>query len=195
MDEFTFVRDISWDEVLAGWQKGEEEIWREYYTGHGFKSWLEWRSRRITQMKLSDRSWKLYQINSPLETVPNFFAGAFPGWHKYYPVGTQIATFSEIAEHPDIYQNEKVMGISKSFPPKTTMILFTKDLRTVVWEGMHRSAALALAFKKGIRDLSVAPAPEGGVPILLFAVITEFARAEEELFCQSYVQESGAPTT
>lgn len=184
MQRFLHQGSVSWNEVVEGWRKREEEIWREHYMERGFTSWIDWRSQWIKRLHLDWREWKRYEIENPYEMVPNFLVGAFTGWWKYYPPGERIATFADIAEHPDLPENAKVAALRMSFPVPTEIIGLRMHDQIVVHEGVHRSAAIALTARDGLH-----------VPLRVSIVMTEFEPEERDLFMSSYIQDLDAPAS
>ncbi len=145
------VRRVTWKEVFDYWRESEvgrgwDKLWRD----RGFESWDQWRMTYATQLGLPHAFWDEFVVSrDPREFASGLWAGGFNGWADYWPESTQSARFSQIAEHPDLPNNDKVKKLVEDFPEETTIMLLNFATEHIVFEGMHRCAALALMKKLG----------------------------------------------
>ncbi|MBU1126437.1 MAG: hypothetical protein ABH826_04210 [Patescibacteria group bacterium] len=154
-NQLTFVRDISWQEVLNDWRERERDYWgwEEHIKERGFKDWDEFRARIHSKFcNPAKREWKLYRIEDPYEFVPRMFCGAFPGWKKYYPVNTKQIRFVDLVKNNKVTQNPKVASIIKSFPSSTIMIGICYKNDFVIFEGTHRASAISILAAQNNRS-------------------------------------------
>lgn len=120
---------------------------------------------------LERRQWEIVKLDDPAAVVPSMWAVAYSGWKRYYPPGTSRARLSDIAAYPDLPQNEKVVGLLKSFPSPTTLIAVRCGDDLALFEGMHRGVAIALTAREGrkiVGDIFVAQTTFGIDERLLF---------------------------
>lgn len=177
MEDFSLIESTSWPSVFESWRNREEEIWREHYVGRGFETWQTWREQWTIPLKLADRTWNIYKVEDPFLTIPNLLVGAYKGWRKYYPEGKRIATFADIAKHPELPENPKVKSMLADFPSPTEIIILKHGDQHILFEGTHRCATIALAASAGER-----------FSVDMTAAITEFGEEEGELFEKCYTQ-------
>ena len=169
----TFVRDTTWQEVFAAWEKRETKKWgwEPHYKEEGFDSWEAWRSQYIRPFSLDERLWKLYRVDDPMSFVPEMWAGGFKGWKRYVPEGTSMIRMKKLAKHSKLSENGKVQAILADPPSETVMIAFKLGEDFILFEGMHRAAAISLAA--GRDEL---------INMNLTLAVTEFGSDEQELF-------------
>lgn len=146
----TFIKTTTWNEVFAEWREREaawgwEAVWRE----RGYASWDEWRRTYTELLGLERRAWEIVKIDDPATIVPGMWAVAYSGWKRYYPSGSSRARLSDIADHPDLPQNGKIIGLLKEFPSPTTIIVLRCGDDFALFEGLHRAATIALAAREG----------------------------------------------
>ena len=153
------VKTTNWDEVFEGWASREERDpgWMECATKiKGWPDWRSWRGFSATMLGLQKKIWKVFEIENPLEEIPNMLVGPYTGWQKRHP-NTNLFTFSELLEAPEEYEawskNPKILDIIAHFPSETQFIaLLREDINKIVCiEGHHRAVALALAKKDGLK--------------------------------------------
>lgn len=180
MENLSFVGPTSWREVLSDWRARETGWgWEEFWKGRGFESWEAWRATYFESFRLPERQWKLHFLEDPAGLIPQMWAVAYTGWKQYYPTGASRARLSEIAQHPTLPMNEKIIGLRLSFPSPTTVIgiRFGNDL--AIFEGLHRCATIALAAERGAEAAGT-----------LFMALTDFGADESELFEKAITQKS-----
>lgn len=152
MFRLSFIKDLTWAEVLKDWREREQGLWDEHIKERGFKDWDEFRARIHNRFfSPAEREWKLYRIEHPYSFVPHMYAGAFPGWKKYYPESIDQITFKELVGNPEVAQNPKVAAIKSDFPTPTTILGAKYQDEYVVFEGMHRAAAISLLAREDER--------------------------------------------
>jgi hypothetical protein len=181
MEQLTLIRPMTWEQVLADWRSREardwgwERIWRE----RGFGSWDAWRVTNFLPLGLPERSWAEYRVADPQAFVPKMWAVAYSGWKRYYPPAAVKARLADIAAHPDLPGNSKVISLLKSFPDPTTIIGIRCGDELALFEGMHRAATIALAARRGEQ-----------VAGELRLALTEFRSDEAELFKKTITQQA-----
>ena len=149
-----YVDDCTWEQVFAWWRSNEEHLehWREFYTQQGYSSWEEWRRPKIEKFNCENLDWQIFEIKG-VNTILDFHGGPFSGWVKAVYEGRSMPTFREMMDHPWISSQPTVREISENFPEDTILTGLSCSPRGIyVIEGMHRSAAVALAIKEG-RDI------------------------------------------
>jgi len=175
---FEFVRNADWEEVRASWKGREETVWRAHYLERGFGTWESWREPYVRDFGLAGRTWTIETISDALSAVPEFYVGSFKGWQKYYPEGKMIATFADIARHPEIRDNTGVQYWLNHVPEKTRLMLFRCGEEIVVRDGTHRCVAMAILRTD---DLEFSCEVE--------AAIAEFGKNEHDLFLKAVDQQ------
>lgn len=177
------IGETSWDQVLRVWRSREEEVWRPHYEGRGWRTWLAWRMHYMGPFAPQTRKWSLYRVVDPVVTIPNFHVGAFRGWKRYYPEGSEVATFAELARNSKLLENRAVSKLlMDGFPPERQIICFRSADKLVVRDGTHHCAAIALAARLG--QTVVAPT---------IVTLTDFDPSQNELFLRSYDQRFAPP--
>lgn len=176
----TSVKATTWNNVFTDWREREaawgwEAVWRP----RGFESWDAWRKTYTEPLGLEQRTWEIVRLDDPAAIVPRMWAVAYSGWKRYYPLSSSRARLSDIAAHPDLPTNEKVVGLLKSFPNPTTMIALRSGDDIALFEGLHRAAAIALAARDGRR-----------VAGDVFVAQTTFGADERSLFEKATTQKS-----
>jgi hypothetical protein len=141
---------ISWHELIRGWENDElGREWAEHYKARGYTSWTEWRSDRWSMLGCAERAWHLYEIAEPLKTVPAFRGGPFHSWLPFYE-GKISLPFSQIVRKSDHPSQVKIRSVLDHFPSETTLIGLQRGEQILIFEGMHRCCALAVAGQEGI---------------------------------------------
>ncbi len=144
----SLIRPLEWTDVFAFWRENEEgnPAWIQHAKERGFPSWEAWRMTYVKQARLDEREWKLYRVNDPLVSVPRFLGGPFRGWIEgvYGDAGT-TPPFARIAERLEIVGNKGVSSLLGAFPEKTTVSGIMTSGGVMIFEGMHRCSALAIA--------------------------------------------------
>lgn len=141
---------MTWEDVFADWKEREakqgwETIWRE----RGFASWEAWRMSYLANLKPTERDWALVDVHNPQTTIPLFWAMAFRGWKQYYPASTSRARIRDIAAHPALAKNPKIVALSTQFPKETRLVAMRCGEDVMLIEGMHRAATIALFAERG----------------------------------------------
>ena len=146
-ERLRFVKNISWDEVFNFWRKGEENIprWIQHYKAGGYKSWDEWRKHTLSDLSYKDLHWELFEVENPMQTVPNFFGGPFRAWKARYYGGNSTVTFADLAKNEELKNSQIIREMVSNFPDKTYLIGLEANKEIVIIEGMHRCCALAIA--------------------------------------------------
>ena len=178
----TFIKNANWNDVLSDWRNREADNWgwEEHWKQRGFESWDDWRKNFYEgPIKLADLEWKLFQINDPFASIPNAWAVAYAGWKQYYSEAVTKIRFKDLVKNPEVRKNKKVASITKDFPTPTTIIGVRWGDELAIFEGMHRSNALAILAEGEER-------PEIEVNI----AITTLAPEERELFYKICTQKS-----
>lgn len=175
---FEFIRNTTWDEVFSDWKKREAGIWEDHFRAKGFETWDEWRGQLNLPWGLGTRDWKLFRVIDTLKTVPTFWAGAYPGWQKYFPKRVGKARFSDLLNSSILKNNKKISNVLNSFPARTQVIGFGLDDDVVILEGMHRCTALAIAA-----------ANESDIKTDFIIAITDFDESERDLFERARTQQ------
>jgi hypothetical protein len=142
-----FIKDLSWVDVFDFWRKGEENIprWIEHYKSSGYNSWDEWREHTLSNLPYKDLCWKLFEVDNPIQTVPNFFGGPFRAWKARYYGGNNTVTFADLAKNEELQNSQIIREMISNFPDKTYLIGLEANKEIVIIEGMHRCCALAIA--------------------------------------------------
>jgi hypothetical protein len=147
-----YVRDLTWEEAFDFWREseGENSKWAPHARERGFQSWEEWRRTMVAPARPAERRWRLYRVTEPLVAVPTFRGAPFRSWiqNVYGDLGSTPA-FADIVRRPEILKHEGVRALAGDFPRRTTIIGIEHSGDVVIIEGMHRSAALALAAAEG----------------------------------------------
>jgi hypothetical protein len=151
LQQFRFLKEVSWTEVFAEWKatEGADPVWQEFAVREkGWNSWEEWRGHQVAVFGAEKREWRLYEILLPNDTIPKFRIGPYGGWQKHFEK-KNVHTFADLArEHTDwISQNIGVRSRLANFPQPTQFIgiYLEQDNVIVLYEGHHRASAIALA--------------------------------------------------
>jgi len=152
-----FIKDISWEEVFAGWRDREShnEGWVNCATEvKGWPDWESWRRFSASQILADKRSWQIQKFDDSMEEIPAMLIGPYHGWQSRLPK-SNTASFAELLDIPEqlahFRQQEAVVSIGKKLPFSTQFIgVFREDVQKVVcFEGHHRATAIALAKREG----------------------------------------------
>lgn len=145
------IKSLTWDDVFAIWRNNEKNIprWIDHYRGRGFSSWDEWRRNTLNDFNISALSWKLFEIVSPREEIPQFLGGPFRAWVRKYYRGKKVTSFSEIVRVNGFERNAIINEMLSNFPAETYFVGLDVGAGIVILEGMHRGCALALAKQEG----------------------------------------------
>jgi len=149
------LRDLTWDEVFAGWREREAGSpgWIETATTiKGWPDWESWRMFTARQLGLPDREWAEYALTDPASDIPSFFVGPYSGWQSRCPK-PNATTFAELvaipAQEKEWSSRPDIVRMGHAFPSPTTLIGLRKpDGRIVLIEGHHRAVAAALAARQ-----------------------------------------------
>ena len=142
---FKLVRQIEWPEIFDAWRKGEarQESWKRHWEERGFDSWDEWRKAYAEPFQPETPKWFLYEITDPIKEFPEIYAVPSKSWIEKAYGGERTKKFKDIAEHPIIKDNDKIIAIKNNFPAETMLTGLLCGEKIVLVEGMHRAAALA----------------------------------------------------
>lgn len=147
------IGPLTWEETFAFWRKseGSSQEWLAVAKERGYGSWESWRLAYAPHFRLTERSWTLCRVTDPLRTVPERFHGApFQGWiERTYGNAGLMPTFDIIGASLRAHGNGRVAAILDTFPTETTVLGLLADNGIVVFEGMHRCSALAMAAATG----------------------------------------------
>ncbi len=156
------MKTISWINVLADWKAAEEKNWESFYHERGYASWFEWRESYIEDLGLMDRNWTEEVIKNPHEVIPNFTIGGYQSWKKYRPSGKRVVVFADVAvpvqsneisydnePRQDVRTNGRVSGLLGNLHDTTFLILQSPSF-SVVLDGTHRCAAIAVEAYDGV---------------------------------------------
>ena len=172
----SFLKETSWDEVFKAWQEKESSRleWQETAKMKGFETWEAWRSVWVEQIGAKDRSWSLYEIEDPIEALPEFLVGPTQSWQKPFKDELKLnSTFMALLGKMPMQANKKISSIIEDFPVSTQFIgIKLADGRHMLLEGHHRAAALTLAKNQNM-DLKV--------PGKVTLALTQFKPGEEQL--------------
>ena len=142
------IRPLEWADVFAFWRGNEEgnPDWVQHAKDRGFPSWEAWRMTYVKQARLDERAWNLYRVIDPLVSVPSFLGGPFRAWMEgIYGDSGATPPFAKIAERLKIVGNKGVSSLLETFPTKTTVSGIVVGNEIMIFEGMHRCSALAIA--------------------------------------------------
>ncbi|MFN7160346.1 MAG: hypothetical protein ACK4NC_01920 [Candidatus Gracilibacteria bacterium] len=140
---------ITWQEVTANWKEREDEIWKEFYTEAGFKSWEQFRLGYIHAFKLQKRSWIKKIVEQPQDFMTYMYPGAKKWEQSYLQKGVK-PNYKEMAYAGKFDNHDRIQDISKNFPRETEIIaLRNHEGKIVTIEGHHRAAGAALAQREG----------------------------------------------
>ncbi len=181
MNDLLYIRDIPWKEIWNTWKTTEEESWREYYTEKGFATWESWRNKYLDIIHPESRTWKLYNIQDPLLSVPECFVGPFLGWKQYYDDRAH-SRYKDIAKHPKIKENGKIAKMLADYPEEVLFIGLQGNNKTMFIEGTHRAVALSILSDE-VRD----------VETNAMVAMTEFSKDEQDTFEKIFSQINRVP--
>ena len=178
MNILAFDSHTTWQQVFSDWRAREVAWgWEDVWQPRGFASWDEWRRTYTEPLGFESRSWQIFRVDDPVAVVPDMWAVAYSGWKRYYPPGASRARLQDIAAHPDLPQNEKIIGLQNFFPNPTTLIAIRSGDDFALFEGMHRASTIALVAREGRR-----------VAGELFVTLTTFGPDEKMLFEKAITQ-------
>lgn len=142
---FKLIGPIQWPEIFDAWRKGEaqQESWKRHWEERGFSSWEEWRTVYAKPLHPETLNWFLYEITNPTEELPEIYAVPSKAWIEKAYGGEKTKQFKDLAEHPIIKDNDKILAIQNNFPDETMLTGLICDDEIVLVEGQHRGAALA----------------------------------------------------
>ena len=142
-----FIKNLAWNDVFNFWREGEAYIprWIQHYKAGGYKSWDEWRKHTLSDLSYKDLHWELFEVENPMQTVPNFFGGPFRAWKARYYGRNSTVTFADLAKNEELKNSQIIREMVSNFPDKTYLIGLEANKEIVIIEGMHRCCALAIA--------------------------------------------------
>lgn len=143
-----YLHDLFWEEVFGIWQDNEawDPNWVRLALSRGYRSWAHWRLKGYAYpFECPKAKWALYQINNPLELVPNFYAGPYRTWIKMWYRGKTRRPFSYLARLPGIQVNPKIKSMVENYPSEAILLgLRLKSGKIVIIDGTQRGCALAI---------------------------------------------------
>ncbi|MCC6643788.1 hypothetical protein IT411_03495 [Candidatus Peregrinibacteria bacterium] len=157
MQGLDFIEDSTWEEVFANWRADEAEqpSWQECARKKGWDNWESWRNYAADRLSLSRKKWRLYEVQSPQDFIPEMLVGPFKSWQQHLKE-EQIneLTFAEYVELESkrLSTNNKIVSLLWRFPRETQLIALRRPDRDQLtcFEGTHRSLTTAVAKKHGI---------------------------------------------
>jgi len=153
-----FKKNTTWGNIFDGWRKREanDPGWINCATNiKGWPNWESWRNFTVSQMRLKDLSWQIFEFTDPINEIPAMLIGPYTGWQKRVERKNQ-STFEDLINIPNqltfFKQHDKVNSMITDFPYVTELIgLIREDQNKIVCiEGHHRAVAIALAKKQKI---------------------------------------------
>ncbi len=157
-------REIRWETVLDEWRAAEEGQWEPLFRERGFGSWWEWRQSYVPELGIENRTWTEQVVERPHGVIPGLAVGGFRGWKQYRPADKDCATYADVARpfaagelsyagapRVDVRTNKKVMDLVGNLRDTSVLVLRCPSL-SVVLEGTHRCAAVAVEAQDGIRS-------------------------------------------
>lgn len=167
MHGLSFVRQMTWSEVFETWREIEAGIWEQVYKEKGFATWEEWRGSAVAPFLPEKRVWLLYQVLQPDLVIPQAWVGPFKGWKKYL-LGKGEGRFRDALASPEIYDNEKFVGLLANFPSTTTLMGVRYGEEIAIFEGSHRAMAITMGVGEGRK-----------IAKELFIILTDVASEQE----------------
>jgi hypothetical protein len=149
MENLEFIKSLTPKDVLETWRNMEENLehWKGFWHSKGFKSWQEWRETSHAPLFKKQLNWSLYKVNEPLKSVPEWRAGMFHAWNKWFYVNfpEKPPRLKDLLSHPGINNHWYVREIANNFfSPTTLTALRMPNGDIVIAEGMHRACAITL---------------------------------------------------
>jgi hypothetical protein len=154
-----FIRKTTWEEVFDGWRKREASNpdWVRCATEiKGWPDWESWRSFSANQFDAENLPWGLWEIENPMEEIPEMLVGPFTGWQGRFADGKKnVHSFEDLLNDPDQFvefsNHEVVKYILDSMPFSTELIAVQRgdNGKFVCIDGHHRATAITLARKLG----------------------------------------------
>ena len=149
MEELTFIKSLTPEEVFALWQSNEKDIehWKPFWEAKGFNSWTEWRQATHKALFEKPLKWSLCKVEDPFKSTPEWRGGMFNAWNKwFYPVlSEQPPRFKDLIAHPGVHNHWFIRKIADNFEtPTTVMAIRMPNGEICIAEGMHRCSAIAL---------------------------------------------------
>lgn len=143
-----YQHGINWPEIAKNWlhNEGTRPEWQTLAKEKGWSSWLEWRSNWVKNFNASKRQWHIYEIETPILSVPEFLIGPTQGWQAYFPKEEyDIHNFRELAALSSYKANNKVQDLIKNFPSQTEFIgIHLANGKIALIDGHHRAMAITL---------------------------------------------------
>ena len=150
MDDLEFIKSLTQEEVLKSWRKSEENVehWKGFWESKGHTSWEDW--RRTTHKALFEKplQWGLYTVSNPLTVIPEWYAGMFHSWDKWFygNFPEKPPKLKDLLAHPGIQNHWYVREIAHNFKGVETTLMATRLPNGSIYiaEGMHRACAITL---------------------------------------------------
>ncbi len=156
MRNLKLLKKLRWDDVFEVWRRTEENLehWKRYWHSKGYKSWADWRMKKVRAINADKMKWGLYEVKDPIKTISSWKGGPFTGWLKYFyaPLGKNarnLPTFTELATNPAVANHHYILGLITAFPKSITLTAVKTSQGIVIIEGMHRACAIALSSAQG----------------------------------------------
>ena len=165
-----YLRPLAWEEIFATWKKGEawQESWRKHWQERGWDSWDKWRQAYAAPLHPEILSWHLYRIGNPVKELPNFYGVPSHAWVEKVYDGAKTKPLRDLVHLPQVQNNPKVLDIKRDFPRETMLTGVVFQNKIVLYEGAHRSLAIAswdpaTPFTATV-TLALAEWPESDIP-------------------------------
>lgn len=149
MKNLSLTKPLTQEDVFETWRSMEESLehWQSFWRSKGFKSWGQWRRATHAPLFAKELDWKLFKVNEPIKSVPQWRGGMFHSWNKWFygAFPEKPPRLKDLLTHPGVHNHWYVREIANNFPNPTTLTairLPNNDL--VVVEGMHRACAITM---------------------------------------------------
>lgn len=153
MKNLKLLQLTTWKKIFQTWKKqeGSNPDWQNVAIQNGWNSWDEWRSNSVSMFDAQNREWHEYEIEQPLDTIPDIFVGPYKSWQKHFDKSL-VKTFKNLAEEKTEWVQTELKNYRIDvFPAKSILIgVFIEELdRMYLIEGHHRASYIALSKLEG----------------------------------------------